>query len=211
MEVKKVRSEICLIRHGITEGNYRKLYYGGVDIPLIEEGYRQLKAQREEGIYPQYENVEYYTSGMIRTEQTLATIFGDVPHEVIGDLREINFGAFEMKHFDELKEMPEYWTFVKDETGQTAPEGGECMADFKQRILAGFEELKVRHFQQVLRLRNQEKMAASIAVIHGGPICAIMDSIWPDRFENFYYWTTDPGHGYKLILEDGGIKDYEAF
>lgn len=206
-----MRSEICLIRHGITEGNHRKLFYGGVDIPLMEEGIRQLRSQRDEGIYPAYETAEYYTSGLIRTEQTLETIFGDVPHEVIDDLREIHFGTFEMKHYDEISHLPEYKEFVGDKTGRTPAPEGESFHGFKQRVLSGFEELKVRHFQQVLRIRNSGGVAASVAVIHGGPICVIMDSLWPDKYDNFYYWTTDPGHGYRLILEDGAIKDYEVF
>ena len=205
-----MRSEICLIRHGITEGNARKLYYGAVDIPLIDEGREQLATQREEGIYPSYENVKYYTSGMLRTEQTLEIIFGDVPHTPVDNLKEINFGSFEMQHFDQLKELDEYWTFVKDKTGKTPAPGGESLSGFRKRILKGFEELKAEHFTHVLSIRNQEKMAASVAVIQGGPISAIMDSIWPDEFDNFYYWTPDPGRGYRVIFEDGSAVSYEA-
>ena len=38
-----MRSKICLIRHGITEGNKNRLYYGYADIPLAEEGIAALK------------------------------------------------------------------------------------------------------------------------------------------------------------------------
>ena len=30
--------KLTLIRHGITEGNARRLYYGAADIPLLPEG-----------------------------------------------------------------------------------------------------------------------------------------------------------------------------
>lgn len=59
-----MKSEICVIRHGITEGNKRRLYYGGVDIPLLDEGKEQLAKLRDEKIYPSYEHAEYYTSGI---------------------------------------------------------------------------------------------------------------------------------------------------
>ena len=42
-----MKSKICLIRHGITEGNKRKLYYGHSDIDLAPEGVEELKAQAE--------------------------------------------------------------------------------------------------------------------------------------------------------------------
>ena len=38
-----MKSRICLIRHGITEGNKRRLYYGHADIPLAPEGVEELK------------------------------------------------------------------------------------------------------------------------------------------------------------------------
>ena len=33
-----MKTKICLVRHGITEGNQKRLYYGSSDIPLAEEG-----------------------------------------------------------------------------------------------------------------------------------------------------------------------------
>ena len=87
-----MKSEICLIRHGITEGNQLKVYYGGVDIHLADEGREALAAQRDAHIYPEYEHAEYYTSGMIRTEETLGIIFGAREHTVIDNLSEFNFG-----------------------------------------------------------------------------------------------------------------------
>ena len=116
-----------------------------------------------------------------------------------------------MKHYREIKDREEYQAFVSDMTGQTPAPGGECMAGFRARIHQGFEELKVSHYQQVLRLRNREQMAATVAVIHGGPISSIMDELYPGEYDNFYYWTPDPGHGYILTLEDAGITGYERF
>ena len=37
-------SKIYLIRHGITEGNEKRWYYGGADLPLTEGGREALKA-----------------------------------------------------------------------------------------------------------------------------------------------------------------------
>ena len=43
-------STIYLFRHGITEGNKLRLYYGSTDIPLIEEGIEAIRERREAGI-----------------------------------------------------------------------------------------------------------------------------------------------------------------
>ncbi len=71
--------KLTLLRHGITEGNRRRLYYGSTDLPLLPEGWAALEAMRARGGYPQA--IRYYTSGMIRTEQTLRALYGPVPHE----------------------------------------------------------------------------------------------------------------------------------
>ena len=36
-------SKIYLIRHGITEGNQKKWFYGAADIPLADEGREELR------------------------------------------------------------------------------------------------------------------------------------------------------------------------
>ena len=86
-----MESKICLIRHGITEGNQKKLYYGHTDLDLAEEGVENLKELAASGIYPVSENATFYTTGMRRTEQTLRLIYGEQEHEHIELLKEINF------------------------------------------------------------------------------------------------------------------------
>ena len=65
-----MKTKICLIRHGITEGNQKRLYYGSSDIPLAEEGVAMLRELAAQEIYPDDADAECYTSGMLRTEQT---------------------------------------------------------------------------------------------------------------------------------------------
>ena len=56
-----MKSKICLIRHGITRGNRDRLYYGQSDIPLIEDGEKEISRLAKEGIYPDSEDAVYYT------------------------------------------------------------------------------------------------------------------------------------------------------
>ncbi len=64
-----------MIRHGITEGNQKRLYYGSSDIPLAEEGIEMLRNLSAQEIYPDDTDAKYYTSGMLRTEQTFSLIY----------------------------------------------------------------------------------------------------------------------------------------
>ena len=40
--------KLTLIRHGLTEGNIRRLYYGAMDLPLLPDGIEALHALRDE-------------------------------------------------------------------------------------------------------------------------------------------------------------------
>ncbi len=207
-----MKSKICLIRHGITEGNKRKLYYGHSDIDLAEEGIEALKKQAAEGLYPDGEGADFYTTDLKRTQQTLKLIYGERKFTPLASLKEINFGDFEMKTYQELKEIKEYQEWLRNPQDDTlAPPNGESIRGFYDRIAAGFEDLKNRHALKELAMRHSGKEALSIVVCHGGTISAIMEKVFPGERKNFYEWIPDPGHGYMLTLEDGTVTDAELF
>jgi alpha-ribazole phosphatase len=206
-----MESKICLIRHGITEGNQKRLYYGHTDLDLAEEGVENLKELAASGLYPISENATFYTTGMRRTEQTLRLIYGEQEHEHIELLKEINFGAFEMKTYKELKDIEEYQEWCRNPKGDLAPPDCESIAMFYSRITEGFAELKRRHALKVLEMRHVEEEALTIMVCHGGTISAIMENIYPGEKDNFYKWIPQPGHGYILSMKDAEVVDTELF
>ena len=69
---------VHLIRHGDTEATERRLYYGSTDIPVSPKGYERLEQLRAMGGYPAADGLRIYTSGMLRTEQTLLVVHGGV-------------------------------------------------------------------------------------------------------------------------------------
>ncbi len=207
-----MKSKICLIRHGITRGNKDRLYYGWSDIPLLDEGKEELAGLAEEGIYPDSEDADYYTTGLQRTEQTLNLIYGQKPHDKIELLREINFGDYEMKTHEELKSSEEYRLWRHDKSGRSNPPGGESLNAFSERILSGYKELRKRHALKELSMRHSGKEAMSVVVCHGGAISAIMFHLFPEECNgNLYHWIPDPGHGYVLQLEDEAVTGVEKF
>ncbi|MDO4745642.1 MAG: histidine phosphatase family protein [Bacillota bacterium] len=207
-----MKSKICLIRHGITEGNKRRLYYGHSDIDLAPEGVEELKAQVASGLYPDGEDADFYTTDLKRTQQTLKLIYGDREFTPLSGLKEINFGDFEMRTYQELKDLEEYQEWLRNPKDDTlAPPNGESIRDFYDRIDAGFDDLLNRHALKVLKMRHSVREALSIVVCHGGTISAVMEKIFPGEKDNFYQWIPDPGHGYMLTLEDGAVVDAEKF
>ena len=79
-------NRLVLLRHGRTEGTERHLYYGATDLPLLEDGVQDLQLAAARGVYPSPDGFTFVTSGMLRANQTLRAIYGDVPFSVIGDL-----------------------------------------------------------------------------------------------------------------------------
>ena len=206
-----MKSQIHLIRHGITVGNKNKLFYGASDIELAEEGIDELLQQAADGLYPLDENGDFYTSGMKRTEHTLELIYGERDHEIIPQFREVNCGIYEMKSFKALKGKADFEAWMGDATGSTVPEGGESILQFSERVQIGWKLLTGKHQLKELSVRHKGGPATSTVVCHGGVICAILHENFPEVHDNFFKWMPDPGHGYTLTMEDGNIIKYEKF
>ena len=161
-----MNSYIHLIRHGITAGNENRWYYGRMDIPLTARGIAQLEKLRADGIYPNVQNADCYTSGMLRTEQTFQTIYGDLPHKTLPLLREMNFGAWEGMSFEEIEQDTAHkaafddWMRVTD--GSFAfPEGGDSVNSFYARVRGGLAELEGLHRLKELSCRHNGNDAVS--------------------------------------------------
>ena len=168
---------IYLIRHGKTAANEQHLYCGSTDLNLSPAGLEALKTLNYE-----VGKCQFVTSGMLRTEQTLSALFGDVPHEVEPDFREIDFGAFEMKSYEQLKDNPDYQAWLTGDNQANTPPGGESGNAMTQRALTAYQAL------------SQD----TVVITHGGVIAAIMESLFPQEGKNRYQWQPKPGHGYKI-------------
>lgn len=173
-------STIYLIRHGMTQANERHLYCGSTDLPLSGAGVEALKQKRYD-----LPHVRFVTSGMKRTEQTLQILFGEVPHEVDDRFREVDFGAFEMGSYEQLKDDPAYQQWITGDNESNVPPNGESGRQMRQRVLDAFEEMGWK----------EENVAI---ITHGGVIAAIMEHLFPEEPKNRYQWQPRPGEGYAV-------------
>ena len=168
---------IYLIRHGKTEANEKHLYCGSTDLPLSEKGREELAGLRYD-----IQNVRFLTSGMRRADETLRILFGDVPFEAETRFREVDFGIFEMRGYDQLKDTPEYQAWLTGDNEANVPPGGESGAQMKRRVLEALAEIR----------------EDTCIVAHGGVIATIMAHLFPAEGKSRYQWQPPNGGGYRI-------------
>lgn len=168
---------IYLIRHGKTEANEKHLYCGSTDLSLSENGREELRALNY-AITPK----RFVTSGMKRTEETLKILFGNVPFTVDTRFREVDFGDFEMKSYEQLKEKAAYQAWLTGDNERNVPPSGESGAQMTRRVLEAYSELP----------------DGTALITHGGVIAAIMASLFPQEGKHRYQWQSANGHGYEI-------------
>ena len=177
---------IYLIRHGRTPANYAHLYCGSTDLSLSEAG-RQALMTLSYDLHPD----RILTSGMKRTEETLSLLFGPVEHTQDPRFREIDFGAFEMKSYEDLKDRPDYQAWITGDNDANIPPQGESGNQMTERVLCA-----IRPYL--------EDPSSTLIVTHGGVIAAIMESLFPEEGKSRYQWQPRPGYGY--ALENGSFR-----
>lgn len=184
---------IWLIRHGATLANSQKLYCGRSDLPLTQEGEAELRALKRRGGYPETENLRRLTSGMRRTEKTAEILFGG-NWEKQPAFREMDFGDFELQSYETLQDQPAYQAWLQGDNEQNPCPGGESGGEMTRRVLEAWEALVSA---------GQD----AVVVTHGGPIAAVLLTLFPGRFSNRYEAQPALGHGWAITLENGAAAD----
>ncbi len=168
---------VWLIRHGKTEANEKHLYCGSTDLPLSFLGQAELQK-----LHYEIKNARFLTSGMRRTEETLEILFGAVSHTQNAEFREVDFGIFEMRSYEELKDTPDYQAWLTGDNEANVPPQGESGAQMTRRVLEAFAQLEDN----------------TVLVTHGGVIAAIMGHLFPGEGKTRYEWQPKPGSGYEI-------------
>ena len=168
---------IYLIRHGKTQANEKHLYCGSTDLPLSEAGREELQSLAY-AIAPE----RFATSGMKRTNETLEILFGNVPYSVDSRFREVDFGDFEMKSYEMLKDDPAYQAWLTGDNEGNVPPNGESGVQMTRRVLEAFAELP----------------EGTALVAHGGVIAAIMANCFSQEGKHRYQWQPQNGCGYEI-------------
>ena len=176
---------LVLIRHGRTAANEKHLYCGSTDIILSEAGRTELEVLKGIQKYPDISGIRIITSGKKRCNETLTVLFGDVPFEEDPDLSEMDFGAFEMRSYEEMKNDPDYIAWITGDNESNVAPGGESGTRMTERVHRSLRRLI-------------DKGEDALVVTHGGVIAAIMAELFPEENKNRYEWQPEPGKGYVI-------------
>lgn len=164
--------KLYFIRHAQTQGNLERRYIGRTDEPLCSVGTEQAGCFAA----PAVERV--YTSPMLRCRQTAALLYPAHQLWGIDDFRECDFGAFENRCYEELKEEISYRTWVAS-CGRIPPPYGERSENFRERCCQAFERSVEHAFS--------DRVGAAALVLHGGTIMAVLERFAQPK-RSFYGW-----------------------
>lgn len=185
---------LYLLRHSLTEGNERRLYIGATDLPLSPAGVALAQARRAELDLPDYEL--YVTSGLRRADETLYCLTGRAPDVALPDLREMDFGAFEGRNYEHLKDDPNYSAWINDASGAVACPGGESREDFNARVQRSGASLLATPWRSAL------------VITHGGVIVRLMADWFPGERRGFYDWQPEPCAGWRVRFDGIAPVDF---
>ena len=189
--------KLHLIRHGKTYANENRLYYGFSDIDISEKGKEDLILLKKEIKYPTGDF--FITSGLKRTIQTLEIIYGKKQFIINENLKEMNFGDFELKSYEQLKENKDYIKWIENIEENEIP-NGETKNQFENRTLIGFSNI----FKSALNNNFKD----IVVICHGGVISIFMENMFKNKY-NFYEWLPSYGRGYTVTFDENNEKYYE--
>lgn len=185
---------LVFIRHGATKSNREHRYLGSADESLLEDGIDKLKENLALKKYPQPDIV--FSSPMIRCQETAKLLYPDKQALLIPEWREMNFGDFEGKNFEELKSDQRYQEWINSNGCLPFP-NGEDRKEFIVRSVNGLQKM-------IEQLRSIEAETV-VMVVHGGTIMAILSHCCGGEY---FDYQVDNGNGYlcKVTLLGNKIR-----
>ena len=177
---------IHFIRHGWIDDTLAGKYIGTTDAPLSDRGRMDLRKLDYEYKYPGTQVV--FTSPLKRCTETAKILYPEQNPLVIDNLSECNFGEWEGKTADELKNDPDFEKWLAGDSSVKPPRG-ESNADFTRRVCKMFESI----VEGLMKTGTTE----SVIVTHGGVIMTLLAVYGLPQAKPFE-WTMDNGFGYSL-------------
>lgn len=196
----EIEIEVLLIRHGKTKANEEHRYLGRTEQALSKAGVEQMKACRSRlrGFVPDL----LFVSPMKRCRESASILFEDKMQYVIREWPEMDFGRYEGKNWQELKDNAGYRKWI-DSNGMLPIPEGESRNAFCKRCLKGFvraQRITEDFCGPASGREHREKRESPLyiaAVVHGGTIMALMSAL--DGGSYFDYQAAN-GCGYHLRI-----------
>ena len=186
--------KLYLVRHGETELNVKKVYYGSTDCELTEKGKEQAVSLKTAFASVSLDRV--LESPLKRAKTTTDLLLGEkeVPRLEDGRLKELDFGGWEGKSYTELQGDPLYEEWCR-EWKTTRPPRGECFLDLVQRVRSFYEDLLKREEERVLIVAHHAVLQQLMACF----LEAEPESCWHYAFEQGTYTVFEIRDGFAVL------------
>lgn len=175
-----------LIRHGETDFNKKRFFYGKVDVSINETGKEQ--ASKIHQLLKGRAISRIYTSQLKRTLETAAIIFPDQIPTAYKALNERDFGLWEGRTANEIQvAFPLVWEEWLESPFDVTPSKAEPFQKFKDRVQSIVEEIR-------------ETEDDEIAIVGHLGVLRLIYQFLVDPEADF--WSIDIPQGTVLLLED---------
>lgn len=185
---------MVFIRHGKTKGNTEHRYIGRTDEPLCRQGILEIQKLSACNFRPDV----LFVSPMKRCRESAKLLFPELEPIIADGLREYDFGAFEGKNYEELKNDPDYAGWLESD-GKLSFPAGEGMEAFQKRCQIAFEETLKYLNNHLSESEGDEKTA--VYVVHGGTIMSVF-SKYDEENRDYYSYQCKNADGY-VVKWDG--------
>ena len=200
-EIYEKSTEIIFVRHGQTDFNKQRLYFGHLDPKLNETGIRQLKNTKKL-LHKLEKNIsKVYSSDLKRCVESMKLLEIDEEVEKIltEDLREMNFGVLEGKTFEEAKEeFPGFVENLKNNWKKLRFDGSESV-----------EDLYFRVSDKLSKIAEENKGEKILVVAHAGVIQSLLSYYLFDSLDGYWKFKIDNGSISKLHITSDGFVYFE--
>jgi probable phosphoglycerate mutase len=170
-----------LIRHGQIDANVNRLWHGSTDSPLNQTGIRQAEKMASTIIkkYPSISKI--YSSPLKRTLNTALALSAQFDLEPVlhSGLKEYSVGEWEGHDYAVIINDYQFMASLEKDN-DFAPPGGDSLNEVRDRILASFEEIKVKHPGEHIAI-----------VSHGAAIAIALSFIFKGQAFPFYEYHMD--------------------
>ena len=174
----EIKINLTLIRHGKTPSNREHRYLGVTEEALSGEGRKQLEILAEKDILKK--TWLLFISPMLRCQESAGILFPGKKAYPIEEWREMNFGAYEGKNYEDLKNDSYYQKWIDSNGTLPFPEG-ESQQEYIKRCQRGLhaatkiieekiarevaDTAKTSSANEITELREPEKQIAESQMI----------------------------------------------
>lgn len=187
----EIKINLTLIRHGKTLSNLEHRYLGVTEEALSGEGRKQLEILAEKDILKK--TWLLFISPMLRCQESAGILFPGRKAYPIEEWREMNFGAYEGKNYEDLKNDSYYQKWIDSNGTLPFPEG-ESQQEYIKRCHRGLLAVTKIIQKEIAENQIAESQPRNItAVVHGGTIMALLHIL---AGGNYFDYQVKNGGGY---------------